>query len=145
MYYKVPDISNTSGFALHFLDDGVDQKTVPNFPQHAVPITDAAAAAIRAAQNVLTPAQIEDNFTASIQQRLDNFARTRNYDSILSACTYATSTVPQFQTEGQACVNLRDATWGAAYAILTAVQNGNRPMPASLQEIEKDLPTLVWP
>ena len=84
-------------------------------------------------------------FTAAIQQRLDDFARTRNYDSILSACTYATSTVAKFKTEGQACVNLRDATWAAAYQILADVQAGDRPMPTSIADIEADLPAAVWP
>ncbi|MDP1938074.1 MAG: hypothetical protein Q8K91_12785 [Hylemonella sp.] len=92
-----------------------------------------------------TAAQIEAAFTAAIQQRLDDFARTRNYDSILSACTYATSTVAKFKTEGQACVNLRDATWAAAYQILADVQAGDRPMPASIADIEADLPALEWP
>lgn len=92
-----------------------------------------------------TSAEVAAAFTASIQQRLDGFARQRNYDSILSACTYATSTVAKFKTEGQACVNLRDATWAAAYAILADVQAGNRPMPKGLDDIEADLPALVWP
>lgn len=92
-----------------------------------------------------TAKQIEAQFIAAIQQRLDDFARTRNYDNILSACTYATSTVPKFKTEGQACVNLRDATWAAAYAILAQVQAGTRPMPTSIADIETDLPALVWP
>lgn len=89
--------------------------------------------------------QITTQFTASIQLRLDDFARTRNYDSILSACTYATSTVAKFKTEGQACVNLRDTTWAAAYNILAEVQAGDRPMPASIADIEADLPAAVWP
>ena len=89
--------------------------------------------------------QLIAKFTGAIQQRLDDFARTRNYDSILSACTYATSTVAKFKTEGQACVNLRDATWAAAYNILAEVQAGDRPMPVSIADIEADLPAAVWP
>lgn len=42
-YYKTPD------YALHFLDDEVDLKTVPMFPQDAVQITDEEADAIRIA------------------------------------------------------------------------------------------------
>jgi hypothetical protein len=93
----------------------------------------------------LTPEQLQQNFAALIQQRLDDFARSRYYDNILSACTYATSAVPKFKTEGQACVNLRDATWAAAYDILTKVQAGKRPMPSSIADIEADLPDTVWP
>lgn len=93
----------------------------------------------------LTQEQLLARFTAAIQKRLDDFARTRNYDGILSACTYATSTVPKFKTEGQACVNLRDATWAATYDILAEVEAGDRAMPQSLDDIEADLPALVWP
>lgn len=93
----------------------------------------------------LTPDQVAAAFTSAIQQRLDGFAHTRNYDNILSACTYATSAIPKFRDEGQACVNLRDATWAAAYAILAKVQAGQHPMPTSLADIEADLPALEWP
>jgi len=79
------------------------------------------------------------------QQRLDTFAKTRNYDSILSACTYATSAVLKFKNEGQYCVNSRDATWSVLYTILAEVQAGTRPMPQSYAEIEPELPQLTWP
>ncbi|MDH4449217.1 MAG: hypothetical protein QE265_01325 [Rhodoferax sp.] len=92
-----------------------------------------------------TQAEIAAAFTADIQQRLDEFARTRNYDNILSACTYATSTVAKFRVEGQACVDLRDATWAAAYTVLDKVQAGKRPMPSGIADIEADLPALEWP
>lgn len=92
-----------------------------------------------------TAEQLQAAFVAVIQFRLDAFARTRNYDGILSACTYATSAVAKFQAEGQRAVELRDQTWGAAYEILAEVQAGTRPMPASLADIEADLPALEWP
>jgi hypothetical protein len=92
-----------------------------------------------------TQAEIEAAFTAAIQKRLDDFARTRNYDGMLSACTYATSSVAKFQAEGQACVDLRDATWAAAYAIMEQVKTGQRAMPDDLADIEADLPALEWP
>jgi hypothetical protein len=57
-----------------------------------------------------TPEQIKAEITASTQSRLDTFANTRNYDGILSACTYASSSIPKFANEGQYCVDARDAT-----------------------------------
>lgn len=92
-----------------------------------------------------TPEQLQQNFAALIQQRLDDFARSRNYDSILSACTYATSAVPKFKADGKTCVNLRDSTWAAAYNILAQVAAGKRPMPSSIADIEADLPAAAWP
>lgn len=90
-------------------------------------------------------AKIQSEVLSAVQLRLDTFARTRNYDGILSACTYATSAVPKFKAEGQYCVNSRDSTWSVLYGILAAVQAGTRPMPKSYAEIEPELPNLTWP
>ena len=85
-----------------------------------------------------------DDFTHAVQAHLDGFARTRNYDGILSAATYATSTVPKFQAEGQYAVEARDATWAKCYEILAAVEGGTRPMP-TMGELIAELPVLTWP
>lgn len=94
-------------------------------------------------------ARVAEALQASIveqtQARLDEFAQTRNYDGILSAATYASSTVPKFQAEGQYAVEARDATWAKLYEILNDVLAGNRPMPAGFEEIEPELPVLEWP
>jgi hypothetical protein len=79
------------------------------------------------------------------QQRLDDFARTRNYDGILSLCTYVTSTVTKFQIEGQYGVTGRDATWTKLYEILAEVETGVRPLPSGYADIENELPNLEWP
>ena len=89
--------------------------------------------------------EIQNEIVNKVQERLDNFARTKNYDDILSACTYATSSIVKFKVEGQYCVDSRDKTWGALYQILAEVQNGTRPIPESYEDIEKDLPVLDWP
>lgn len=91
-----------------------------------------------------TPEELLAAFTAAIQEHLDDFARTRNYDGILSAATYATSTVPKFALEGQYAVEARDAAWAAAYRILAEVETGERPMSA-VEEVMAELPTLAWP
>lgn len=92
-----------------------------------------------------TEQELIQEVTDATQARLDTFAKTRNYDGILSACTYATSSVPKFATEGQYCVTARDATWATLYGIMAAVTAGARPMPADFAAIEPELPTLQWP
>ena len=82
---------------------------------------------------------------AGTQQRLDDFARSRGYDGVLSACTYATSPTPRFAAEGQYCVAQRDATWAKLYEILAEVEAGARPVPTSFADIEPHLPALAWP
>ena len=90
-------------------------------------------------------AALQATIIAATQTRLDAFASTRNYDGILSACTYATSGVPKFAGEGQAAVDARDATWATLYTIMGEVQAGTRPVPTDFADIEADLPALVWP
>lgn len=84
------------------------------------------------------------DYSLAIQNKLDSFARTRNYDGILSAATYATSSVLKFKAEGQYAVGARDATWAKCYEILAEVEGGTRPMP-TLEELMAELPALVWP
>lgn len=90
-------------------------------------------------------ARVVAEITEKTQARLDAFARTRNYDGILSLCTYATSTVPKFAAEGQCGVNSRDATWATLYSILAEVEAGTRPVPSGYADVEQDLPALAWP
>ncbi len=98
-----------------------------------------------AANQVAATQALQNGIVQQTQMRLDTFARTRNYDGILSLCTYATSTIPRFQSEGQYGVNARDATWNTLYQILEEVQLGTRVAPTSFEDIEPDLPELVWP
>lgn len=94
---------------------------------------------------LLRTKELQDKIVKDTQSRLDDFAKTRNYDGILSACTYATSTVPKFQAEGQYCVNARDATWATLYQLFDDVTSGIKPMPASFADVEPLLPVLEWP
>lgn len=87
---------------------------------------------------------LQASIVSATQQSLDEFAQTRNYDGILSACTYATSGVDKFEIEGQRCVDLRDQTWSALYVILAEVEAGTRLVPDSFADIEGDLPELSW-
>lgn len=134
-----------------------------NIPADAVEITDSEHAALMEGQirgciiaatatgfPILqdppspTPEQIIATFTAAIQKRLDDFARTRNYDGILSAATYATSAVAKFKAEGQYAVEARDTTWAKGYEILAAVEAGQRAVPTP-DELAAELPALAWP
>lgn len=86
-----------------------------------------------------------NSIITQVQARLDNFARTRQYDGILSACTYATDPSFKFAQEGQYCVNQRSATWATLYQILADVETGNRIAPSGYEDIEQELPLLQWP
>lgn len=90
-----------------------------------------------------TVQEILKSRTKLVQSYLDSSVQSKGYDNILSACTYVTSIVPKFQTEGQAAVEFRDATWAKCYEILDEVQAGTRSIPTE-QEILQELPTLDW-
>lgn len=80
-----------------------------------------------------------------VQARLDAFARERSYDSILSACTYATSSIARFRDDGQLCVDLRDSTWAELYSILEKIRTNELPVPKAAEDVLPLLPQLVWP
>jgi hypothetical protein len=90
-------------------------------------------------------ANLRRTIVDAVMKRLDDFAATRNYSSIFSACTYVTSTVPKFQEEATYCVSARDNTWVTCYQILDEINAGTRPVPSGYQDIEGDLPELIWP
>lgn len=77
------------------------------------------------------------------QRHLDQFANTRGYDSILSACSYVTSSNAKFAAEANRCVFLRDLAWSVYFDIEDKVRNeGFRP--ESDDEIEVLMPLLTW-
>lgn len=91
-----------------------------------------------------TQEQLIAQFTVDIQDRLDDFARTRNYDNCLSCCTYAGSVVEKFATEAAYMISRRDAHWQAAYQILADVDAGIRAIP-SKEDLFSELGSLEWP
>jgi hypothetical protein len=78
------------------------------------------------------------DYTSAIQAMLDAAARARNYDDIVSACSYAGAPNP-FQAEGAAFVAWRGACWATCYQIMGEVESGNRPQP-SLAELLAAMP-----
>lgn len=92
-----------------------------------------------------SPEEIRREIMDGVQRYLDDFATTKTYDSMLSACTYATSTVPKFQREGQYCVEKRDECWATVARIEAEVLTGTRPAPTGFDDIKGELPALEWP
>ena len=88
-------------------------------------------------------AEIQQQIVQAVQDHLDTTARTRNYDGILSLCSYATSSNTTFAAEGQAGVEWRDAVWAYCYQVLADVQAQTRTIPTPA-ELIAELPTIDW-
>lgn len=91
-----------------------------------------------------TPDQIKAALAGSVQNHLDVAARSRGYDSILSAVTYADEySVKIFQKEGQAFRLWRSLVWEKCYAILAEVIAGTREIPGA-DALIAELPPLSF-
>ncbi len=87
--------------------------------------------------------QIITRYKQIIQKRLDNKSAEREYDGIVTLCTYATDPDVKQAKEGQDGVNWRSATWSKYYAILAQIDNGERDILTEAEFIA-ELPDLKW-
>lgn len=88
--------------------------------------------------------KISEKIDQHIQKRLEEFAAERGYGSLVSACSYANSTIEKFANEGRRCVELRDQCWAALYQKLDDITSGREKVPATPQEIMAVIPALTW-
>ena len=141
--WVLPTIPPTYDTVTQYVEEGAPEQVDGAWQQTWV-VYDFDAEAI--AYRMQVEAQrIKQEITVAVQARLDDFAKTRDYDNVLSACSYATSTHAKYGVEGQYCVAAREATWDAMYAFMAEVVAGTRPMPTNYADIEPLLPALAWP
>ena len=86
---------------------------------------------------------LTSQITNLVQELLDNTAKSRGYDGIVSLCTYANSNISKFKTEGQAGVDWRDQCWAKCYQIMSDVQSGTRSIPTPA-DVLLELPSIIW-
>lgn len=88
------------------------------------------------------------DFDSKVEQRLNDFAATRRYNSIYTAANYRDNPVEKYATEGTYCFKMLGETYAQCEELLTKympdVLAGKRPIP-TWEEIEVQLPKLVWP
>lgn len=104
-------------------------------------------------------AQIIAALSVQIQDRLDGFARTRNYDNANSMSKYIylsdgdiealppddRAAVYRYRAECRHFLRKVAQTWAVSERILAEVQTQSRPVPAGLSDFESELPVLDWP
>ena len=82
--------------------------------------------------------QSRARLTDIVQRHLDDVAKSRGYDDILSAVTYANeSSVPIFQTEGLAFRIWRSLAWQKCIDVMGAVTAGTRSIPTEAELISE--------
>lgn len=79
-----------------------------------------------------------------VQTLLDTTALQKGYDSIISMCSYVTSTVPRYKAEAEEAVAWRDSCWSFCEQKVAEVIAGQAPVP-SKEELLQMLPQPQWP
>ncbi len=80
-----------------------------------------------------TPAEFQQQREQALQSKLDNYAQSWGYDSIVSAASYAASTNAKFKGEADALIAWRDAVWAWAESLTT--------LPASIADLIAAMPS----
>lgn len=83
----------------------------------------------------------EEDYIREVQKVLDDAAKSRGYDSMISAASYA-GYPNDFQAEALSLATWRSAVWTKCYAVLAEVKAATRVAP-TIQELLAELPTLV--
>jgi hypothetical protein len=97
-----------------------------------------------AAETAARTKKVISGFQTEAGRRLDVFAQERGYGSIISVCTYDSSSVPRYAADALVARTLRDQWWTALNIIMANVIAGNRPVPSSFEDFEAELPELKW-
>lgn len=133
--YRIADSARIST-----VDDPLEPNTNPHYLEYMQWLADGGV-----------PGPADENtqhsiarLTCFVQAHMDDEAVTHGYDSILSLCTYATSSNKKFQAEGLAGVIWRDKCWAHVHTLLDEVNSGARQIPTE-EEVLADLPSMVWP
>jgi len=84
-----------------------------------------------------------DTYSAAVQNLLDNTAREKGYDSLISMVSYANSTKAKWAAEATAAIEWRDSCWNEALVQMGKyVASGVEP---TLEEFIAAMPEPNWP
>jgi hypothetical protein len=111
----------------------------PVDPQHTTVVFDVAPKS-GADKKAITTRRL----SAYLQARMDAAAQVIGYDSMISACSYASSTHPVYGPEGAYCVQWRDECWGALFGLIDAAFTDGGQAPTTGQ-LDAALPTFAPP
>jgi hypothetical protein len=95
---------------------------------------------------VVLPKPIERIVLPEILQiELDKFAKTKGYDDIKSAISYADSSIIKYAEEGQFCKSLRDHCWEILEILFEEMEQEITPVSTDWESIRERFPAFIWP
>lgn len=92
----------------------------------------------------ITQEEIQKKLTDAVQNYMDEVAKQKNYDNILSACSYVDTGDSEFDNDGILARKWRSAVWRTYYTVLADVLSGERGIPNENELRNVILPRLNW-
>lgn len=95
----------------------------------------------------IDPATIQHVYSLAgdyISVKLDEFARTKQYNDFIHLTGYRYSAIPSFAAEAMRGYTLRDQIWANLLGYFTEVTSGAVPVPTSIADIDAVIPNLTW-
>lgn len=83
---------------------------------------------------------LQEEFKKYVQAILDDKAKEKGYDNIVSACSYA-GYDNEFRQEGELFGKWRARVWSWGFKMLADIQAGKREIPKTFKEAVADMPT----
>lgn len=94
--------------------------------------------------HIPTQDEIKKQLTDAVQNYLDRVAQEKNYDGILSVCSYFDSGDETFDREGEIARKWRSLVWRTCYQLMDEVLAGEREIPTEEELIYELLPRINW-
>lgn len=88
--------------------------------------------------------RIINQMAKHLEDKMTAFVSEKGYDSMLSACSYATSTNPAYAAEGARCVAIRDEQWAFLYSVFDRIDAGEIEMPEDHEAFLSLFPAMTW-
>lgn len=83
-------------------------------------------------------------FSPFIENFIDSIAIARGYGNSLYCLSYINSSNTQWKADAITFNTWRDSLWVYIEQQKTLIQNGTRPIPASLSQLTSEFPAIVW-
>ncbi len=79
-----------------------------------------------------------------VSVKLDEFARTKQYNDFIHLTGYRYSAIPSFAAEAMRGYTLRDQIWANLLNYFTQVTTGAVPVPTSIADVDALIPAMTW-